>query len=492
MSAPPESPEEHPILRRANARVGHVLRGKWRLDRLLGVGGMASVYEATHRNGKRGAVKMLHLEYSGDGDARNRFLREGYVANRVDHPGAVSVLDDDVAEDGSVFIVMELLEGKTVDALMHARPDRRLDVATAVDITAQLLEVLAAAHAKGIVHRDLKPENVFVTHRGEVKVLDFGIARLRELSGAGAGAGTKTGSVMGTPAYMPPEQALGNWDSVDARTDLWAVGATLFAMLSGRPVHVADTINKLLLAAMTQRAPAIASVLPGLSPGLAQVVDTALWFEQEPRFPDAQTMLAALRLAVPGASLPGTLVLGAGLAPATPGLGASPSAPGLARAASAPQPVEAQTSTPVGTHHGVSRDPSLARPRGVPLAAWLSIAAVVVSGAAAAVWSWKGQPPASAALPEATSAVLPATAAPEVAPALPPAGSTTPVAAAEAPASPLGSTSATPGAPETNKAPPRTGGGPATAKATTAPAVPPVPSAPKAPDPPKKDPLGQW
>src|SRR4026208_216748 len=100
------------VTQRARARVGQVLRGKWRLDRLLGVGGMASVYAATHRNKKRGAVKMLHLELGIHADARGRFLREGYVANHVDHPGAVSVLDDDVAEDGSVFLVMELLEGQ--------------------------------------------------------------------------------------------------------------------------------------------------------------------------------------------------------------------------------------------------------------------------------------------------------------------------------------------------------------------------------------------
>src|SRR3954470_20296732 len=101
-----QAPAEDAVTRRANARVGIVLRGKWRIDRLLGVGGMAAVYEGTHRNGKRGAIKMRHLELSADGEARARFLQEGYMANKVGHPGAVSVLDDDVAEDGSVFLVM--------------------------------------------------------------------------------------------------------------------------------------------------------------------------------------------------------------------------------------------------------------------------------------------------------------------------------------------------------------------------------------------------
>src|SRR6185503_20213312 len=98
---------------RARGRIGRVLRDKWRIDALLGIGGMAAVYAGTHRNGKRGAIKLLHLELSLDAEARSRFLHEGYVANRVDHPGAVSVLDDDVDEDGAVFLVMELLEGRS-------------------------------------------------------------------------------------------------------------------------------------------------------------------------------------------------------------------------------------------------------------------------------------------------------------------------------------------------------------------------------------------
>jgi eukaryotic-like serine/threonine-protein kinase len=281
------------LTRRAEARVGSVLRGKWTLDRLLGVGGMASVYAGTHRNGKRGAVKMLHLELSNDADARKRFLREGYVANQVNHPSAVSVLDDDVSDDGSVFLVMELLEGATAEAKAESHPGKRIDPSEVVRVADQVLEVLIAAHDKGIVHRDLKPENIFLTSDGRVKILDFGIARLRDLSGMNNA--TRTGTTLGTPAFMPPEQALGNMDQIDARTDIWAVGALMFTLLTGREVHEADTVNKLLLAAMTKQAQPIRAVMPSLSPDLAGLIDQALRFEQKERFQDARSMQQALR-----------------------------------------------------------------------------------------------------------------------------------------------------------------------------------------------------
>jgi hypothetical protein len=274
--------------------VGTVLRGKWRLDGLLGVGGMAAVYRATHRNGKHGAVKMLHLELSNDADARRRFLREGYVANAVGHPGAVGVLDDDIAEDGSVFLVMELLEGHTVAARAESRPGSRLEPGEILAIADQLLDTLAAAHGRGIVHRDLKPDNLFLTREGEVKVLDFGIARLRDLSRSTNVRLTATGNAMGTPAFMPPEQALGNWDAVDRRSDLWAVGATMFTLLTGRLVHEADTLNKLLLAAMTRPAPPVASIEPRVP---AAIVDKALAFDPANRWPDAASMREAVRRA---------------------------------------------------------------------------------------------------------------------------------------------------------------------------------------------------
>jgi serine/threonine-protein kinase len=283
-----------PWVERARARLGSTLRSKWKLDSLLGVGGMAAVYAGTHRNGSRAAVKVLHPELTSHPDARARFLREGYAANAVGHDGAVRVLDDDVSEDGSLFLVTELLDGETLE-------DRRIrlggrlpeaDVLTAVD---QILDVLAAAHSKEVVHRDLKPENIFLTRAGKVKVLDFGIARLRELQ-PGAQA-TKSGVTMGTPAFMPPEQALGLWADVDASSDLWAVGATMFALLSGQAIHDGRTANEVLLAAMTRPAPPLSTVVPGISPDVADLVDRALSFDKAGRWSDARTMQMAVQRA---------------------------------------------------------------------------------------------------------------------------------------------------------------------------------------------------
>ena len=286
------------VHKRAQARVGQVLRGKWRLDRLLGVGGTACVYAATHRNGKRGAVKLLLAELAADEEARRRFLREGYVANRIEHPGAVAVLDDDTTEDGAVFLVMELLEGQTLEDFCRSRPGGRLDPSEVAFIADKLLDVLTAAHNKGIVHRDLKPENVFLTTKGEVKILDFGIARMHDAASPQTmGRMTEVGHIMGTPSFMPPEQALGHGDEIDGRTDLWALGAVMYYTLTGKLVHQAETLNKVLLSAMTRTAPPLASAVPGLPqpPALCAVVDRALSFQREGRFADARLMQQALR-----------------------------------------------------------------------------------------------------------------------------------------------------------------------------------------------------
>jgi serine/threonine-protein kinase len=170
---------QDPLVAQCRARVGRLISGKWRLDALIGVGGMAAVYMATHRNGSLSAVKILHDEIALHQEVRERFLREAYIANKVNHPGTVKVMDDDQDETGAPYIVMELLRGETVEARAQ-KQGGRLQMADTLDIIEQTLAVLEAAHAQTIVHRDLKPENLFMTDQGQIKVLDFGIARLHE------------------------------------------------------------------------------------------------------------------------------------------------------------------------------------------------------------------------------------------------------------------------------------------------------------------------
>jgi hypothetical protein len=287
------APAEDPLVTRATARLGMVLQDKWTLDGLLGVGGMAAVYAATHRNGKRVAVKVLHAEMSHDAEVKQRFLQEGYAANTIQHEGAVSVMDDDVAPDGSAFIVMELLEGETVESRWQ-RSGERLPVREVLAVVDQLLDVLAAAHAKNVVHRDVKPENLFITKVGQLKVLDFGIAKVFEAA-HGRQTATRVGVVMGTPAFMAPEQARARWDEVDGRTDLWAVGATMFTLLSGRHVHEGVSGNEQLILSATTPAPSLGTVAPEVPPALVAIVDRALAFERARRWPDAPSMQQAVR-----------------------------------------------------------------------------------------------------------------------------------------------------------------------------------------------------
>jgi serine/threonine-protein kinase len=275
---------------RAQRRVGAVLRGKYTLERVLGVGGMAVVYLGVHRNGSRVAVKVLHPELSVDDDLRARFVREGYVANSIGHDGAVRVIDDDVAEDGAAFLVMELLLGETLER-RRTRRGGRLPPGEVLALAHQLLDVLAAAHAQGVVHRDVKPENLFLTRVGALKVLDFGIARFRDASDP---TGTITGARLGTPAFMPPEQALGRTQEIDARADVWAVGAPLFTLLSGHLVHEAPSAAELVVRTATQPARSLAKVAPRAPAAVVALVDRALAFAREDRWQSAREMAEAV------------------------------------------------------------------------------------------------------------------------------------------------------------------------------------------------------
>jgi serine/threonine-protein kinase len=235
---------------------------------------------------------MLHPFIAANADVRERFLREGYVANQIEHPGAVSILDDDVTSDGAPFLVMELLEGESLDAWM-ARTGGTLPIGDVLAVAEQVLDVLSAFHARNVIHRDIKPGNLYITRQGIVKVLDFGLARLRDPRIGGAP--TQTGIVLGTAAYMPPEQAQGKVDQVDARSDVFGIGAVMFRALTGRAIHEGKSPTERLLEAMKNRAPALVSVSPQMPPAVCSVVDTSLAFEKEKRFASAAAMRAAVR-----------------------------------------------------------------------------------------------------------------------------------------------------------------------------------------------------
>src|SRR6185312_5029865 len=230
-----EAEDGSALLAHAKKRLGSTLRGKWRLERLLGVGGMGAVYEARHRNGMRGAVKVLDPALARARDCRERFLREGRLANEVDHVGAVRVLD------GVTLEQLAMMRGGTIP------PDELARYA------AQVLDTLAAAHARGIVHRDIKPENLFLTEDGIVKILDFGIARMNGLGESTRV--TRAGEPIGTPAFMSPEQARGRLEEVDERTDIYSLGATMFNLATGEPVHAdAQTVAELIAEVITRPA----------------------------------------------------------------------------------------------------------------------------------------------------------------------------------------------------------------------------------------------
>jgi serine/threonine-protein kinase len=286
---------------RMEAREGRVLDGKWALERLLGQGGMAAVYMARHRNGARAAVKILHPHLARHHEVRERFLREGYAANHVEHPGAVRVLDDDVVADGpdkgAAYIVMELLEGESLQDRLERGP--AMGEAEFLRVAQSVLEVLDAAHAHGVVHRDIKPENLFLVgdssaaHGPQVKILDFGLARLLQNQTI-----TTAGMALGTPSFMSPEQAAGRIHDIDGRTDLFALAATGFRVRAGRRIHEADNPVELVTKMAKVPAPRLATVAAGVSTPFARVIDRGLEFRREDRYSTAAAMAKDVRLAI--------------------------------------------------------------------------------------------------------------------------------------------------------------------------------------------------
>jgi serine/threonine protein kinase len=288
-----------PDAQMANERLGRVL-GTWTLERVLGVGGMAAVYEGVGPDGARAALKVLHPEMSRRPELRQRFAQEGAAASRVDHPGVVRVLGNGEEPDGTAYLVLELLEGEPLGTIL--RRDGPFPIPRLLDVLDQVLDVLAVAHARGIIHRDLKPDNLFVTKDHRIKVLDFGIARM--LEDVPGKFKTRTGVAIGTVPFMSPEQALGKRDQVDGRSDLFSLGAMIFRIVARRNVHEAESDADLLVAMGSKPAPPLGSVAPDVPQGLAAIVDVALAFSKDSRYPDASIMQADVRAFAAGKAPP--------------------------------------------------------------------------------------------------------------------------------------------------------------------------------------------
>ncbi len=272
----------------AEARVGQTLRDKWTLERLLGQGGMASVYVGRHKIGRLDAIKIMHPAFAAVPQLRARFEQEARAVNRFRHPGAVEIHDIDTSEDGVPFLVMELLEGEPLSAVARTGP---VDLPMVLRVADEVLDVLAAAHAEGIIHRDIKPDNLFILRNGQVKVLDFGIARVRE--SMSTELKTRVGTTLGTVSYMSPEQARGA--EIDGRADIYSVGATMYRLISGRHVHVADSELERIMKVVSDPSPPLSAVAPQTPPEVCALVDRAVLFDRERRYPDARSMQADVR-----------------------------------------------------------------------------------------------------------------------------------------------------------------------------------------------------
>lgn len=338
----------------ARLGVGDVLAGRYRLDRELGVGSTAATFGATHRNGRTVTVKVLHNHLTGDSSARQRLLREAYLANQVDHPSIVRVLDDGTTEGGSLYLVLEQLEGENLE-VTRMRSGGHLALADVVRVGALLFDALHHVHEAGIVHRDVCPAALFMGEGGELKLLDFGSACLGDRQGVITEA-----RAVGSPAFMSPEQALSGTSAAGPAADQWSAAATLVTMMTGRTVHDFGTSkNHRILAATRTASPVI--TLGHVPPALAAVLDRCLAFAPEERFSSA----AAARDAWIEAGAP-YLTAGAPGPSADDTAGFTPPPALLEMAGRAPAPPPRPTDDRVGFASSPFEAAAVVGPRSVP------------------------------------------------------------------------------------------------------------------------------
>jgi eukaryotic-like serine/threonine-protein kinase len=471
--------------------IGREVDGRFTIQDRLGAGGMGTVYRAVqHSVGRPVAVKIVNPTLVSDPQVIKRFLREAKLTSRLSHPNAVAVLDFGQTRDGLFYLVMELLAGRTLRELFER--EGRFDVARLARVGGQICDALDGAHRLEIVHRDLKPSNIMVLDgapgRDLVKVLDFGLAKSLSVDTTSLSTVTSSGALLGTPAYMPPEAALGR--EVDARADLYSLGVILYQLASGRLPFVADTIHELIAKQAFEAAPP----LQGLPPALEALIQQLLAKEPDQRPASAAAVHAALDEASRGGSPSGirTALAAGPAAPSSPALdetlsattgrptaaappsptaaapsvatAAAPSippaaAPSVATAAAPPSPTAAAPS--VATAAALPSPPPTARRRRLVAAALGALAAIAVLAAVGwTVSTRRASPAALAGAPDAASAIPDAAAAeaapsPAVAPAPPASLDDRPPGSIPADASPPPAASPAPATTPAPAAPPR-------------------------------------
>ncbi len=391
---------ESPTRTASGVREGDVIAGKYRVQRVLGAGGMGVVVAAEHLQlRQRVAIKFLLPSAVSGADTVARFVREAQAAARIQSEHVARVLDVATLDDGLPYMVMELLEGQDLGQLLGSRGS--LPVEEAVGYMLQACEGVAEAHAAGIIHRDIKPSNLFVCERGggrtAVKVLDFGISKSQNLTAAAGGdlGLTKTSAIMGSPLYMSPEQMV-SAKHVDTRTDIWSLGVALFELVAGKTPFNGDSMTELIAAVLQQPPLRILDVRPDLPPAFVEAVMRSLEKERDRRYANVAELAAAIapfgprHSAVSLERISGVLGLGAkGIERAASSVAPTLQAPaGFAAVARQTPPVQS-SSVPGTTAQPVSSDRIGGAPRplrsgrvvgaGIAIVAFIGIGGALVT-----------------------------------------------------------------------------------------------------------------